>query len=272
MVFAMDRKHKDGPSGAFDETAVASLLDTAHRRLERALVRIRRPVAKVGIVASPLGPLLIAESMLGVVSIRFLATHDAAETLASLRREFDLVEDRDATERVGNEIQRFINGHLDALTRPVDLRMVKSDFQRKALERLRKVPQGSVITYQALAAAIGAPASQRAIGNTMASNPVPIYVPCHRVIRSDGSIGNYGGGVQCKVKLLRAEGFALEPKQNRLPEQAVFGHRKTRIFCRPGCSAVRRAKQSSFLIFADSGQARRAGMRACRQCQPLQVA
>jgi O-6-methylguanine DNA methyltransferase len=267
----MDRRHKDGWGGSLDEAAMESLMEAAHRRVERALRRIRRPTAKVGVIASPLGPLLIAESALGVVSIRFLAMHGAAEALVVLRREFDLVEDTRSAERVGDEIRSLINGHPDALTRPVDLRMVKSQFQRKALERLRKVPPGSVITYQALAAAVGAPESQRAIGNTMASNPVPIYVPCHRVIRSDGSIGNYGGGVQCKVRLLRAEGFALDPGQNRLPEQAVFGHRETRIYCRSGCSAVRRAKQSSFLIFADAGQARQAGMRACRQCRPLQV-
>ena len=82
------------------------------------------------------------------------------------------------------------------------------DFQRRAYTSLRKVPPGAVITYHGLAATVGQPDSQRAIGNTMALNPVPIFVPCHRVIRSDGAIGNYGGGVDRKFQFLFMKHFA----------------------------------------------------------------
>jgi O-6-methylguanine DNA methyltransferase len=129
------------------------------------------------------------------------------------------------------------------------------------------VPAGSVISYQGLAAAIGEPSAQRAIGNTMASNPVPIYVPCHRVIRSDGSLGNYGGGPERKLKLLRAEGFGVD-SQRRVSPGAVYGHWASRIFCRPSCSAVRRAQRRQWLIFADPERARQFGMRACKLCHP----
>ena len=101
----------------------------------------------------------------------------------------------------------------------------------------------------------------------MASNPVPIYVPCHRVIRSDGSIVNYGGGVDRKIKLLRAEGFEVG-NDLRVPAHAVFGHQRTHIFCRPGCSAAKRADRSRMVIFADPEKARRAGLRACKVCRP----
>src|SRR5260370_39866619 len=93
----------------------------------------------------------------------------------------------------------------------VDQSLVESDFQRRALISLRTVPAGAVITYQGLAAAVGHPNSQRAIGTTMATNPVPIFVPCHRGIRSDGTIGNYGGGVENQLKLLRAGGLNVRP-------------------------------------------------------------
>lgn len=142
-----------------------------------------------------------------------------------------------------------------------------SPFRRRALTRLRQLPAGSVVTYQSLAAAVGAPDAQRAIGTTMAANPVPIYVPCHRVIRSDGTIGNYGGGVERKIRLLRAEGFEVG-KDLRLPAAAVFGHQRTHIFCRPDCAAARRADRGRMVIFADPEKARRAGLRACKLCRP----
>ncbi|MBV8771987.1 MAG: methylated-DNA--[protein]-cysteine S-methyltransferase, partial [Deltaproteobacteria bacterium] len=151
--------------------------------------------------------------------------------------------------------------------RAVDLSLVESDFQRRALSRLRRVPAGSVISYQALAAAVGVPSGQRAIGNTVASNPIPIYVPCHRVIRSDGSLGNYGGGPERKLKLLRAEGFAVDVRR-RMPAEAVYGHWSSRIYCRPTCTAVHRTDRRKWLIFADSERARRFGMRACKLCRP----
>ncbi len=80
----------------------------------------------------------------------------------------------------------MFEGGIDAVDRPVDLSLVESDFQRRAYSLLRKVPAGAVITYQGLAAAAGNPDAQRAIGTTMATNPIPIFVPCHRVINPTG--------------------------------------------------------------------------------------
>ncbi len=124
-----------------------------------------------------------------------------------------------------------------------------------------------MITYQGLAAAIGEPSGQRAIGNSMAHNPVPLYVPCHRVVRSDGTVGNYGGGVERKLKLLGIEGFRVG-RDRRIPAEAVVGHTATRIYCRPGCSAAERASAAHVLVFADAAHARGAGMRACQICRP----
>jgi methylated-DNA-[protein]-cysteine S-methyltransferase len=101
----------------------------------------------------------------------------------------------------------------------------------------------------------------------MASNPIPIFVPCHRVIKSDGTIGNYGGGVNRKIVLLRTEGFVVKPDL-KLLKRSVLGHQKTRIFCRPDCSAAKRAGQANQLIFADTAHAQRAGMRPCKICRP----
>jgi methylated-DNA-[protein]-cysteine S-methyltransferase len=244
------------------------LLRKAHKRFAPALARIRRPLARVAIIESSIGRLLAAESPRGLVALRFMDSDDTPAVLAALRRRFDLVEDGAVAAEIGSEIERLMHGDAEAISaRAVDLRLVESDFQRRALMRLRRVPAGSVISYQGLATAVGAPSGQRAIGNTVASNPVPIYVPCHRVIRSDGSLGNYGGGPERKLQLLRAEGFGVDP-QRRVPPEAVYGHRVSRIFCRPTCSAVRRAERRDWLIFADPKRARQFGMRACKLCHP----
>jgi len=258
----------DPATGEAPEGVVDEMLRVAHGRIARALAPIRRPVVRVGVVESRLGRLLAAQSTHGLAALTYLDSRDGAATLAALRQKFDLVEEAETAAGIGGEIERFLAGDHEAIAhRPIDFSLVASPFQRRALTRLRDVPPGSVVTYQALAAAIGAPSSQRAIGNTMASNPVPIYVPCHRVIKSDGRIGNYGGGVERKLKLLRAEGFEVD-RGDCIPPQAVYGHWQSRIFCRPTCSAVHRAERRKWIIFTDPARARGAGMRACKLCRP----
>jgi O-6-methylguanine DNA methyltransferase len=258
---------KAATNHAIDDRGLDAMIDTARVSIARAMKNIRRPEARVGVVASPLGKLMIAESERGLAMIHFLFVSNADRPLAMLRKRFDLVENRASTERVGAEIKRYFDGDASVMSRPVDLSVVESEFQRRALTALQRVPAGSVITYQGLAAAVGKPDSQRAIGNTMASNPIPIVVPCHRVVKSDGSIGNYGGGVDNKIKLLRAEGFNVG-RDLKLPEGAVLGHSQTHIFCRPECSAAKRANPSRMLIFADPECAAHAGLRPCKLCRP----
>ncbi len=251
----------------FDDHAVDDLIVRARQRIGGAMKSLRRPDARVGIIDSPVGDLLVAEGPRGFAAIHFLSITDGDRTLDALRRRFDLSENPAWRRDVDRELQRYFAGDFSVLRHRVDLCLVESDFQRRALEALRRVPPGSVISYRGLAAAVGEPDSQRAIGNTMASNPVPIFVPCHRVIKSDGSIGNYGGGVERKVLLLKLEGFRIG-RDLRMPPGAVLGHRHTRIFCRPECGAARRARPTNSLVFADARHARSAGMRACRLCRP----
>ena len=251
---------------ADDDSDLDVILAEGWRRLDKALARERRPIARVGIIDSPMGRLFIADGPRGILAIHFM-DGKGLEPLEAMRGKFDVIEDQAAADRIGDEIRRFVAGDRTALKHDIDLSLVESDFKRRALTKLRSVPLGSVITYQGLAAACGAPDGQRAIGNAMGSNPVPIYVPCHRVIKSDLSIGNYGGGVDRKLKLLRAEGFTVG-KDLRVPARAVMGHQRTHIFCRPECSAAKRAKVGRFYIYADSERARSAGLRACKICHP----
>lgn len=253
---------------AVSEETLDQLLRQAREKLEPNMRFIRRREAAVGITRSPFGPLLIAVGPNGLLMVRYLQVQSTSQGIAILRLKFDPVEDAQAAEQVGDQIRRFLAGEHDALGYRADLSLVAGNFQRRALERLAEVPLGAVVTYHALAATIGTPNSQRAVGNAMAANPIPIYVPCHRVVRSDGIIGHYGGGTQCKVELLRTEGFAID-KSLRIPAQAVCGHRVTQIFCKLDCAAARRADPTKMLIFAGPESARHAGMRACRLCHPL---
>ena len=251
-----------------DGAAVTDLLAKVHPRLQRALERVARPAARIGMIESSVGRLFVAESDRGLLGVHYSDTGDDTAMIDAIRQKFDLREDTEAARRILDEIERALTGDNDAVAhRRIDYSLVTSPFQRRAFARLRQVPAGGVVTYHALAAAIGAPSGQRAVGNAMATNPLPIFVPCHRVIKSDGSIGNYGGGVERKLKLLRAEGFRID-KGNRVPSEAVYGHWQSRIFCRPECSAVSRSDRKRWIIFSDASRANASGMRPCKLCHP----
>ncbi|MGH7828420.1 MAG: methylated-DNA--[protein]-cysteine S-methyltransferase, partial [Candidatus Binatia bacterium] len=187
------------------EELVAELLHRSRDSVDRALNRIRRPQAAVGIVKSPLGDLLVAMTARGIVLNHYLVDDsELAATIEKVRLQLDLVEDQRTIKEVGVEIRRYLAGEAKALRQNIDLSLAASSFQQKVLRKLQEVPRGAVVSYQALGAAAGAPKGARAVGNAMHNNPVPIYVPCHRVIASDGRLGGYGGGAGRKLQLLRS--------------------------------------------------------------------
>ena len=142
----------------FSDQRVEALLRRSQRRVDNALKQIRRPQAAVGVVNSPLGDLLVALSERGIVLIHYLPGDDDLEsTIAKLRLTLDPVEDRRSVKEVGTEIRRYLDGDADALRRNIDLSLAVSPFQKKVLHKLREVPRGAVVSYQALGAAAGAP-------------------------------------------------------------------------------------------------------------------
>lgn len=224
--------------------------------------RLRRPEVNAGVLRSPLGPLLAACRGDAIVLIRFLRHgNDLLDALARLRRAFAPVESRGALGEIESDLGDYLDGKTGSLSRPLDLSLVQGAFQRAALQRLAELPAGSVTTYRGLAAAIGAPGAARAVGQAMRDNPLPIYVPCHRVVRSDLSLGGYAGGLAIKIALLRREGFRIDERGGKI-ESALLGDLESRRFCRPDCAAAARAT----LLFASAFAARRAGLEPCRAC------
>jgi methylated-DNA-[protein]-cysteine S-methyltransferase len=106
------------------------------------------------------------------------------------------------------QLHQYLNGQRDSFDLPLDLRLLRP-FQRQVLEATMQVPRGQVTTYHALAVQVGRPRSARAVGRAQARNPVPVIIPCHRVIGSDGGLHGYGGGLDMKAALLQLEGVTL---------------------------------------------------------------
>jgi O-6-methylguanine DNA methyltransferase len=124
--------------------------------------------------------------------------------------------------------------------------------------------------YGWIAREIGHPLAVRAVGTALANNPIPYFIPCHRVIRTDGVIGNYGGGgPEAKAQILTLEGVQLARLKTLARSGLRYeGVRSTKIFCFPTCHHGRHARPENFVYFHDESEARRAGYRPCKDCRP----
>jgi methylated-DNA-[protein]-cysteine S-methyltransferase len=157
---------------------------------------------------TPVGLIGLAAGPAGLRRLDYIADED--QFVERLLRLFpdEPVERSSALDPVRRELEGYFKGKHFVFEAPVDLSAV-TPFQRLLLRELTKVPAGKVTTYSRLAARVGRPKAARAAGNAMHGNPVAIIVPCHRVLRGDGSLGGYGGGLPAKEWLLRLEGAIL---------------------------------------------------------------
>jgi methylated-DNA-[protein]-cysteine S-methyltransferase len=155
---------------------------------------------------TPIGKLLVVQGPAGLVRIAFEGEPEdraLAEVAAALGpnvigSDRELARERDALS------EYFEGGHAPDLA--VDLRLMTAPFRRVVLETLREVPFGQTVSYGELARRAGNPKAARAVGTACARNPIPIVVPCHRVLPGTGRLGNYGGGPERKRALLELEG------------------------------------------------------------------
>jgi O-6-methylguanine DNA methyltransferase len=147
-------------------------------------------------------------------------------------------------------------------------------FEQAVLRKTREIPRGEIRPYGWVAREIGRPAAVRAVGTALANNPIPYFIPCHRVVRTDGHIGNYGGGgPEAKRAILDMEGVRV----SRIEELARAGVRyqgvkTTKIFCFPTCHTGRHALEKNVVWLRDESSARAAGFRPCKVCRPAAVA
>lgn len=167
---------------------------------------------------------------------------------------------------------RHIPGAIEAGTPgklPVDLRAV-TPFQASVLRVTATIPRGEVRPYAWLANEVERPKAVRAAGSAVARNPIPLIIPCHRVVRADGHIGNYSmGGPHNKHELLQHEGTRPDWLEELAGHHVrVQGNSSTGIYCHPTCRLIRRSKDSNVVDFHSPNEAERSGFRACKVCRP----
>lgn len=198
-----ERDQREGPAGR-------------HERPEPAAPR-REPEPcdwAWRVLDTPVGPLLLAATREGLALVGFHA--DERTTRRSLSRL------RDAFGReplpgiphlttAADELTRYFDGGLRTFTVPLDWSLSAGFNERVLRELAARVPYGAVVGYQHLADRVGEPGAARAVGAAMGSNPLPVVVPCHRVVASDGGIGGFGGGLETKRRLLALEGVLPQP-------------------------------------------------------------
>ncbi|MHB8377484.1 MAG: methylated-DNA--[protein]-cysteine S-methyltransferase [Dehalococcoidia bacterium] len=165
------------------------------------------------IVETAIGPLLVAASDGRLVAIKFgIGERRVAEALEELGRElrgaFALERDDRALAPIARHLRAYLDGRRADLDIPFDVSWV-TGFRRDVLLEVARVPRGAVASYGEIARRAGRPKAYRAVGNTMRTNPIPLVIPCHRIVGSDGSLTGFGGGLEMKRQLLALEGAAL---------------------------------------------------------------
>jgi methylated-DNA-[protein]-cysteine S-methyltransferase len=157
------------------------------------------------LIDSPVGPLLLAATELGIVRVAF-ETEGHDRVLESLGTSVGsrILRGGSRLDPMAHELDDYFAGRRHGFDVPLDLRLAHG-FRLTVLRHLGEIPYGSTESYREVAVASGSPGAVRAVGSACATNPLPIVVPCHRVVRSDGSLGGYLGGLPAKERLLALE-------------------------------------------------------------------
>jgi len=155
---------------------------------------------------SPFGPLLLATTPKGLVRVG-LPNQDADELLADLATRVSprVLEAPSRLDETRRELDLYFEGKLTEFDLPLDWQLSK-DFRRKVLRAIARIPYGQTRSYTQMATSAGNVRAVRAAGTACGTNPIPVVVPCHRVLRSGGALGGYGGGLPMKEALLHLEG------------------------------------------------------------------
>ena len=220
------------------------------------------------ILEASVGPIYVAY---GPGGVRFVtAGRNVAAFEADCESEVGLRPVRDPNSPA--DLARRILNHFEGRRRfdgPFDLSGL-TEFQQKVLAKLCEIPRGEVRPYGWVAREIGVPDAVRAVGSACAKNPVAFLIPCHRVVRIDGHIGNYSaGGPAMKRRMLEHEGVDVARLEGLAGRGIRFqGSRNTKIFCLPTCHSMRHMHLENMVFFPSSVEAEAKGYRPCKLCRP----
>jgi len=251
------------------EAALAGLREPAPPGLAHATLVAVGLADAYAVIPSPVGPLRVVWNGRGVSEVSGEA-HDGAfearfhaRTGRRARRVAELP--ADLARKIAKRLAGDRHNRID-----LDLRG-STEFERAVWMKALEIPRGEVRPYGWIAAEIGRPKAVRAVGTALGHNPVPLIVPCHRVVRSDGMIGQYSlGGPENKRTILAEEG--ADPDELEALARAgvrYFGSDTTRIYCLPTCRDARRVTERHLVHFPSVKAASAAGYRPCRHCRPV---
>jgi methylated-DNA-[protein]-cysteine S-methyltransferase len=245
-------------------------VDAARERLLERLADVRPRVVGYRVFPSPLGPILLARSEHGVALVEYLGREGVPGSRLFGMTGVEAREDGADLERLQGELLDYLAGRRTRLDWPLDLRGARSDFERAVLTATAAVPYGAVTSYRGIAGELGKPAAVRAVAQALRRNPLPIVVPCHRIIGSAGDLVGYAGQqIDLKERLLEVEGVPTQhagaPKVAR---RALYHYEPnpSREYCLPTCGDI--AARPIGMLFATRAQAEAKGLVPCTSCHP----
>lgn len=222
-------------------------------------------------VPGPIGPLYVAWGPGGITAVERAGDPEGFETSYLLRLGRMLRRRPGMPTRLARQVERRLQGSRTGGPR-VDLAGLTS-FEQAVLRKTMEIPYGEVRPYAWVAREIARPRAVRAVGSALAANPVPFVIPCHRVVRTDGHIGEYGaGGPEAKRAVLDLEGVDTVALERLASTGTRFtGSDTTGVYCFPTCHQARRISPAHEVRFRTAEEARGAGYRPCRVCRPLEA-
>jgi O-6-methylguanine DNA methyltransferase len=246
---------------------------TARQRLEGRLGDLRRRTFTFGVFPSPLGNILIARSERGVSLIDYLgrAKGLGQSRLAQIPG-LEAAEDGPELEALYHELLEYLEGKRTHLEWPLDLRLARSDFHRHVLETTAAIPYGAVMSYSGVASELGQPAATRAVAQALRRNPLPIVIPCHRVVGNSGALTGYAGHkIDLKERLLTVEGIPTvrAHRDFQVARPIMYARdRQDPEYCLPTCGSLPTRSLSDLVLFASRERAEAVGLRPCTSCRP----
>jgi O-6-methylguanine DNA methyltransferase len=252
---------------------VADRAETLRGDLEWRLAELRRRAVTAAVWSSPLGPILIARSDEGVVAVEYLESARGAVASRLLRRHgIEILEDGTETETFYQQLLEYLAGDRTRLAWPLDFRLAGSDFQREVLKATAALPYGAVVSYAHLAREIGRPTATRAVAQALRHNPLPIVVPCHRVVGSSGALTGYAGNkLGLKERLLTLEGVPIAHvrREGHIVRDAMYMRADHDTeYCVPTCGSLATLPLWRLTLFGSRERAESAGLAPCTSCRP----
>lgn len=248
-------------------------LTLARAELASRLADLKSRLMTYRVFPSPLGRLLIARSEQGISLVEYLGSGRSLEASRLSRVPgVEAVEDGGEIETLYGELLDYLEGRRRELRWPLDLRFARTEFHRTVLQVTAGIPYGAVTSYTGIAATVGKPAAVRAVAQALRWNPLPIVVPCHRVVGASGSLTGYAGNrVTLKQRLLAVEGIPTVRRRAdlQIARDAMYVRDPDgQWYCLPTCHWLASATVTRLTLFGLRERAEAAGLRPCTTCRP----